>query len=376
MNIYKELPLIKLKTVIFNLNWFLFITLFVIIENVVDQSNFMQHFQRVSDNNLDLFRHHRYYPLIKSIPILNSHSQAIYTNLQELDPNNIELRSFIYQFKQSGYIFRLISNQHIPEMNFCLDSVSRITYLTSYSILKERFLKPFIQAILPSSVLIDQLKDYQLLAEAKKYHNGKHFHIFDKMDPDVRNAIAHISYFETFPKFQFGNQSVESIQKCSLNGMMLMNTQCKLDLFLSPPPDDFNFHIAIAEIIYLLFVPSESKPISYWESATRRLSKNPDFIFLEGLCYLNISELLMNVEPHPNLKTIIALIDKANSLLKDNEDALALAWVWIFTILKKLDSTEYTRWYKQISMHFRAIPNSKLNHSFVQNMKEWLSLLI
>ena len=366
---YKELTLKEIKDLVFNINLFFWVFLLIAVEGSADKYKMHTIFEKLTNNQIEILQNHELYNKIKGIPLLKNNKQTLYDLLFPSNEITPRMQFFLYQTHQSGYILRMQLLKNIPPFEFGYDSVSRMSYLMGYAIMMERFLKPFMQANHPD-LNIENLKDYQFIQEIRTYRNGEHFWILDGMDSEIRNSIAHISFFEKFPNFNYGKKKLKTNFTDIHSGQTLLYYQGILEMILDPTLKDLQLYITIAELLYQLLHKDSDKTTKYWEMAADTLSKYAHFKQIASICLLYCSFLISIQDPSKTQsKEIIEHINTAHTFVQNNEEHLSFVWDWIIKQIFEFNPVQNEYWVKLIFTHFRTIPNNPDMKQYINDFK-------
>ncbi|WP_371806432.1 hypothetical protein [Candidatus Lokiarchaeum ossiferum] len=199
------------------------------------------------------------------------------------------------------------------------NSISRITYLALYGLTMEKFVKPFY-LVFHGESNIRNLPEIVQVEFCQKYKGGKFHDLFGKLNPSLRNAIAHRNFIER-----------EWIQ-CNQLTYSLAFILFEMDKKFYPEMEDIMLHGGIGELWYSVFEVPFLRWIPQIKSELGALEKYSQFPILAPLAG-TILPLLEYLKQRDSKSLIIHLQATNRKLSTLNSKEIDYFWALLLYFL-------------------------------------------
>jgi len=142
------------------------------------------------------------------------------------------------------------------DLSIFLQMEFSMLYLLGYTLIEEQILKPLVVAINPGAD-ISVMRDKDLLKTVGGYKDGKYSVLFDFINPNLRNAIAHIQYFMADDILQYFDKDSGDNKPLAGRGMELISMYSKFENILDDIRTQIPVFMGVAQIINQLFYKKE-----------------------------------------------------------------------------------------------------------------------
>jgi len=358
----KELLIDDLLKLSINMNFFLWVTLFILYEKEYE----------IDDNESKFFNANRKEKLFSKylfIKDIENICDQIRKN-HHLNPklkllfNNYNIQNkFPFVFRESRTFYLVHFERQDANMNYFYWVLSKIAFLVAHSVMMDRFIKPI--AVSLKKKLTYRSKEKDLLKVVMKYHEGEYKDIFNWVDIELRNNLAHYTYeIDENNRHYYLNNKEERIYFTISPISKLHLIFDRLEVAFNTKYEEDLYDYGIVKIILLLIYRDEDlKTIEFYKEAIDVISNEDKFRFLFAMCNFVIYFLHIEKEELNQANEILKEIAEFFAKLTDVE--IEFLWAWIINIIKKYPQSNFTKIYRGI--HYFNNKQIRKARQFLEN---------
>jgi len=208
----------------------------------------------LDQNEIEMVKNAPFYSDMMQIDLLTTNFMNVQKKVLDLKNKYPAITSYPYAFDQSKILFRLLFMRKYPQWIQLIYLGMFNDYLVGYTLLKDRFLMPLAKVL--DQNITQYTSDLNLLERIAEYKDGKYSSLFDNIDPESRNAIAHLDFFLRDNSFVFYRSSSDNIERLRFDGMELFFLFNRCELVFDDVRRNIGKYIGIAQLLsYLYFDP-------------------------------------------------------------------------------------------------------------------------